>query len=192
MAQLLAWRYTLSTVFFVALGAVLLGTSIPTAAWGNLLPFFEWLETTPFGLIGKTWGASFALVEAVHLLGLALLGGALIVGDGRLAGFWLTSVEGHLVQANVQRLVTVAVTTLILTGVFMVCSVAVKVYYLEVFWYKMLCLLAGCLFFYGIRTPWVQRSMEVEAPWTSRAVAASNFLIWGSVGATGRWIGFSG
>ncbi|MEQ8955102.1 MAG: hypothetical protein RL120_13305, partial [Gammaproteobacteria bacterium] len=43
--------------------------------WVGIQPLFEWMETTWFGVIGKTWGAAFATVEAVHLLGLALLGG---------------------------------------------------------------------------------------------------------------------
>ena len=43
------------------------------AVYPSLLAVFEWLETTWFGVIGKTWGAAFAFVEAVHLLGLALL-----------------------------------------------------------------------------------------------------------------------
>ena len=39
------------------------------AVYPSLLGVFEWLETTWFGVIGKTWGAAFAFVEAVHLLG---------------------------------------------------------------------------------------------------------------------------
>ena len=42
------------------------------AIWVDLYEFFLWLETTPFGVIGKTWGAAFAFVEAIHLLGMAL------------------------------------------------------------------------------------------------------------------------
>ena len=56
------------------------------AVYPSLLGVFEWLETTWFGVIGKTWGAAFALVEAVHLLGLALLGGCVLASDGRLLG----------------------------------------------------------------------------------------------------------
>ncbi len=50
------------------------------AWWSALLPVFEWMEGTVFGVIGQTWGAAFASVQAIHLLGMALLGGSVLVG----------------------------------------------------------------------------------------------------------------
>jgi hypothetical protein len=52
-----------------------------------LLPFFEWCEAS---FIGQTIRESlwlFPVIEAVHLLGLAVIGGAVLLVDLRLRFF---------------------------------------------------------------------------------------------------------
>ena len=50
----------------------------------NLLPFFAWLEESPIGVFVKDQGATFATIEAVHLMALAVLGGSVLAADLRL------------------------------------------------------------------------------------------------------------
>ena len=74
----------------------------------------------------------------------------------------------------------------------MACGVAVKIYYLPVYWYKMLALGVGVLFVYRVRRP-LLRQPEAQLSMTLRVmVATASMMIWFSVAATGRWIGFSG
>jgi len=73
------------------------------SVYPGLLGVFEWLETTPFGYIGKTWGAAFAFVEAIHLIGLAVLGGCVIASDGRLLNLVLTDVPAQTVFDRTHR-----------------------------------------------------------------------------------------
>lgn len=162
------------------------------ALYDQLLPFFQWLETTPFGVIGKTWGAAFALVEAVHLLAMALLGGAVLVADGRLLGFAFRDTPLQEVMLQSDRAFNVALVLVIATGVFMACGVALKIYYLNVFWYKMLALATGLFFVFFIRRPLLRRRGERLPLRLQRMLAAASLMIWFSVAATGRWIGFSG
>ena len=81
---------------------------------------------------------------------------------------------------------------MILTGVFMACGVALKVYYLNVFWYKMLALVTGVFFVFFIRRPLLRGDVENMNPLLLRLVGIASLMIWFSVAATGRWIGFSG
>ncbi|MFP8875322.1 MAG: DUF6644 family protein, partial [Myxococcota bacterium] len=55
----------------------------------TLYDVFDWLEQTPIGeaIRGSSW--LFPVVEAAHLVGLALLGGSLLLVDLRLLGFGL-------------------------------------------------------------------------------------------------------
>ena len=101
------------------------------AVYPSLLTVFEWLETTWFGVIGKTWGAAFAFVEAVHLLGLALLGGCVLAGDGRLLGVVLTDVPMQTVVERTHRVFVFGLSICLATGIFMACGVATKIYYLR-------------------------------------------------------------
>ena len=162
------------------------------SVYPGLLGVFEWLETTPFGYIGKTWGAAFAFVEAIHLIGLAVLGGCVIASDGRLLNLVLTDVPAQTKTLWVLSNTVWALVTLLATGVFMACGVATKIYYLPVYWYKMLALGAGMLFHFYIRKPLLGHDLSQLNPVVTRLVAIASILVWFLVAATGRWIGFSG
>ncbi len=161
-------------------------------AYVGIFPFFEWMETTWFGIIGKTWGAAFAFVQTIHLLSLALLGGAVLAAEGRILGLLLTDVSAQIIIERCHVLLVWALVLLISTGVFMACGVALKVYYLPVFWYKMLALGTGILFHFYIRKPLFRFDLQQINPIVVKMTAIASILVWFMVAATGRWIGFSG
>ncbi len=179
-----------AAVLLVTLGFALSGARGEVHT--GLLPFFEWLETTWFGVAGKTWGAVFATVQSVHLLGLALLGGAVLAAEGRLLNVILTDTPRELVCGRCNRVFDIAMIALVATGVFMACGVAVKIYYLPVYWYKMLGLAAGALFHYFVRNPVLAQDLGNVNPWLLKTMAVASIMVWFTVAATGRWIGFSG
>lgn len=183
---------TIATVAVVAGLLIFSYTNLRLDAHTALMPFFEWMERTWFGVIGKTWGGAFAFIEAVHLLGLALLGGSVLVGNGRLLGILFADVPARIVIDRSFKLFNWALIILLATGVFIGCGVAMKIYYLKVFWYKMLALGVGMLFEYFIRMPLLKKDLDAINPWILKGVAISSVMIWFTVGATGRWIGYSG
>ena len=136
--------------------------------------------------------AAFAFVQTIHLLSLALLGGTVLAAEGRVLGFLLTDVSSEIVIARCHVLLVWALVILISTGVFMACGVALKVYYLPVFWYKMLALGAGILFHFCVRRPLFRFDLDKLNPVIVKMTALSSILVWFMVAATGRWIGFSG
>jgi hypothetical protein len=174
----------------LALGFAFSGLRIN--AWDALLPLFEWMETNWFGVIGKTWGAAFAVVEATHLLSMALLGGAILITDGRLLGLLLRDVPVQTILRKTHRLFVIGLLIAIASGIFMACGVAMKIYYFPVYWIKMLALTAGVLFTFTIKRPLLADGIENLNPWVVRAVAVASLTVWFTVAATGRWIGFSG
>src|SRR5205809_6830140 len=52
----------------------------------SLLPFFQWCEASAVGTAIRNSQWLFPVIEAVHLLGLALMGGVVLVVDMRLMG----------------------------------------------------------------------------------------------------------
>ena len=182
---------TIVTGVIIWITAVFCFTLMPNAYVG-IFPFFEWMETTWFGVIGKTWGAAFAFVQTIHLLSLALLGGAVLAAEGRILGLLLTDVSAQIVIERCHVLLVWALVLLISTGVFMACGVALKVYYLPVFWYKMLALGTGILFHFYIRKPLFRFDLQQINPIVVKMTAIASILVWFMVAATGRWIGFSG
>ena len=59
-----------------------------------LLPFFQWCEAMWLGNAIRTSLWLFPVIEAVHLLGLCLLGGTVLIVDLRMLGFGL---KGHTI-----------------------------------------------------------------------------------------------
>ncbi len=161
-------------------------------AHGSLLGFFEWMETTWFGIIGKTWGGVFAIIQAFHLLSMAVLGGTILVSEFRVLGIFLNEISPQTVVQRAHSTFVWALVVVLFTGVFMACGVATKVYYLPVFWYKMLALGAGMLFHFYIRMPLYSNDFSQLNPRVLQMTAIASLLVWFLVAATGRWIGFSG
>ena len=183
---------TILTVSFIILMFGFSFTNFRSDMYVVIFPFFEWMETTWFGIIGKTWGAAFAFVQTIHLLGLALLGGSVLAAEGRILGLLMVDVPAKVIVNRCHTLLSWSLVITVSTGVFMACGVALKIYYLPVFWYKMLALTAGIMFHFLVRRPLLQYDLETINPIILRMTAISSILVWFLVAATGRWIGFSG
>ncbi len=155
----------------------------------ELLPFFEWCESTGLGLMVRESVWLFPVIEAVHLLGLSLLGGALLLVDLRLLGAGLTRTPAALLARQVRPWLTTAVLVMITTGVLLFLSEAVKCYYSQAFWVKITTFPVALAFTYALR----QRVAEDDT--TTRATAVltgtASIALWLVVAAAGRWIGFS-
>lgn len=155
----------------------------------DLLPLLERLESTGVGLIVRESVWLFPVIEAVHLLGLSLLGGAVLLVDLRMLGFGLTGTPTAVLAQQARRWITWAVVTMIVTGVLLFLSEAVKCYYSPAFWVKILTFPVAIAFTYAVR----QR--VAEAPDTTagaaKLTALTSFTLWFVVAAAGRWIGFS-
>ena len=76
---------------------------------------------------------------------------------------------------------------LILTGVPLFLSEAVKCYYSRAFWIKMIALVIGVLFVYFVRNPIIVKKEGTILI----LIGFVSFSIWTVVAASGRWIGFS-
>ena len=157
----------------------------------DLFFVFEWLDTSLLAQISKAYGGVFAMVQVLHLLSLALLGGAVLVSDLRLLGVLLGDVPSEVVVGNANRWFTVALVGLAISGVFMSSAVAIKLYYNEMFWAKMASLACGVAFVYLIKRPLLKNPHVSIGPWSLRLIALSSMITWFTVAASGRWIGFS-
>ncbi len=157
----------------------------------DLLPFFVWLEGSLLGDMAKAYGGVFAVVQMVHLLALALLGGTVILGDLRLLGLIMADIPAKTIIDGAQRWFNGALIALLASGLFMSGAVAIKLYYNEMFWAKMAGLGLGVAFVYGIRRPLLRFDHGAIHPWALRLTALTSLTIWFTVAACGRWIGFS-
>ena len=157
----------------------------------DLLFVFEWLDASILADMSKAYGGVFAMVQVVHLVALAMLGGAVLVSDLRLLGILLIDVSSESVVNNMDRWFSRALIVIAVSGVFMSSAVAIKLYYNEMFWAKMIGLSFGAAFVYFVRRPLLRHPHQTINVWSIRLIAVSSMIIWFTVAASGRWIGFS-
>mgnify|MGYP001156802238 FL=1 len=157
----------------------------------DLYPLFEWLDTSLLADISKAYGGTFAVIQMFHLMGMALMGGMVLVGDLRLLNILLRDLPSEMVIENTHKWFGVGLTIMIMSGIFMSSAVAMKLYYNSMFAAKMAALATGIVFVYAIRKPLLAGDHTELNPWTLRIVAVTSIMIWFTVAASGRWIGFS-
>ena len=156
----------------------------------SLLEIFDRLEQTAIGVWVRDSTWLFPAVESAHLLGLAALGGAVLVVDLRLLGFGLRERPAVYVLAQARPVLWCAIGLMVATGVPLFLSEAVKCYWSNAFWLKMAALVLALAFTFGVRNPRVRSAAGLPA-WQARALAAGSLSAWFTVAAAGRWIGFS-
>ncbi len=157
----------------------------------ELLALFQWLEGSVLGQIGKTYGGVYAIGQSIHLMALVFVGGSVLVTDLRLLGLVLRDTPATVVADNAHRLFRMALAVSVLSGIFMAAAIATRMYYNFFFWSKMTALATGVLFIFAIKRPLLAR-IDASRPWLIKLVALASLMIWFTVAATGRWIGFSG
>lgn len=156
----------------------------------NLLPLFEWCEASWLGQVVQTSTWMFPVTEAVHLLGLSVLGGALLVVDLRLLNAMLRDQPVATLARGVRPWLNRSVALMLGTGFLLFMSEAVKCYQNPAFRLKMATLPLALAYTFLVRERVARRDVAPSA-WTGRALAGVSILLWFTVAAAGRWIGFS-
>ena len=93
----------------------------------------------------------FPAIEAVHLLGLAVIGGAVVVVDMRMLGFGLTRTPVRELSRDARPWLLGSLGVMLVSGFFLFASEATKCYDHDAFWVKMACLLTAILFTFTVK-----------------------------------------
>jgi len=125
----------------------------------------------------------------VHLLALAMLGGAVLMLDLRLLGVGLVTQPPSVIERQARPWLIGAVCALIATGVPLALSEALKLYDKEAFWVKMSALAAALLFTFALHNPIARR--DPVSGVVCKTLALVSIALWLTVAIAGRWIGFS-
>ena len=155
----------------------------------TLLDVFQALEDMWIGEAIRTSYWLFPFIEAIHLVGLALLGGSVLVVDLRLLGLTLRSQSTVTVIRNVRPYFVLALLAMFATGIPLALSEMIKLYYNFSWWVKVSALLSAILFTFLVRDRLALRDDASRA--TLGVVGLASLVLWFTVAGAGRWIGFS-
>lgn len=162
------------TLYLADLASVLPGA--PGQIFSGSPGVGTWVNNLPHLAFSKFIQSIFAYVEVFHLLGLFMLGGAVIVTCMRLMGLGITSEPASVVEKNTRVFLNVGVVMAIVTGLLMGMSNAGKLYGSEIFTVKMMAMVAGILFSYFVMIP-VAKAEGAATPGARVAVTVA-MVIW--------------
>jgi hypothetical protein len=154
----------------------------------SFLPLFRWLNQTALSTAMRNSTSAFAVIEMVHLLGLALLGGVVLIVDLRLLGAILRTRPADRIARDLTPFLKGGLVVMVVSGIPLVGGETMKCYYNGAFRLKMLLFALALAFYFGVHRR-VTKS-PFASGWTPRVVAGVSLTLWLGVGVAGRAIGF--
>src|SRR6266436_6851059 len=156
----------------------------------SLFEFCERVQYSPLLSAMRSSPWFFPLIASIHLMGLALIGGAVLVVDLRLLGLGLRHQPVAQVARDAERWLLVSLLVLLPTGLLQfMCFAATKYYYLTAFWVKMAALSLALVFTYAVRRKVVMADETLMSPVWHKLVALVSLSLWSTVAIAGRLIG---
>jgi hypothetical protein len=154
-----------------------------------LLPYFEWVNNLPASKFINESLWLFAVIQAFHLVALALLSGSLLVVDLRLLGRGFASRTVAQVARDAWPWLIGGIVGMVATGIPQLMANASRVYYSEYFWQKMYLLAAALVFTFTVRRMVTAADEARVSRIGAKVVALVSLALWSGVAMSGRLIG---
>jgi hypothetical protein len=151
--------------------------------------FLRWLLHTHLSVEMRNSHWGFAIVEMAHLLGLAGLGGAVLIVDLRLLGVVLRRQPVARVAEDLWPILIGSLAVMVASGTLLATAFPLKYYYSPAFRLKMLILALAVSFYFTLHLRVVTSDPDRLSAW-SKLAAVVSLLLWLGVGVAGRAIGF--
>ena len=156
----------------------------------SLLEFCQWLQFSPPLVAMRSSPWLFPVIATLHLMGLSVLGGAVLLVDLRLLGLGLRRQPVAQLARDAERWLFRSLLVMVATGIPLFMCFATKYYYLTFFWVKMASLVLVVAFTVSVRRKVVMADDAGMSPAWGRTVALVSLSLWTTVALGGRYIGF--
>ena len=156
----------------------------------SLLPIYRWFEHSWMGVGVRSESYIFPIVECIHLLGMICLLGTIIVVDLRLLGVGLRQQSVSKVASTLAPVTWFGLATMLITGVLLFSSEAMRCYANVAFSYKMVFLFLAILVHLTVYQ-WITRLDDARiGNVTGKIIALVSLALWFGVASAGRAIAF--
>jgi len=139
---------------------------------------FEWLERSPVGAFMRSSKVIFPIFEIVHLIGMALFVGTLLLINLGLLGVAMRRQPIQEVAAAMAPWTWSGFALLMLTGPFMLSAQAAKWHDSLLFWVKMVLLILATVFQLSVHPRLVSSPLEASE---AKRIGAVSLLLWISI-----------
>jgi hypothetical protein len=152
------------------------------------LSYFEWIQEQRIGAVIRESRWLFPVIEAIHLLGFAVAGGAVLLVSLRMLGYRIGSETPGDVVRDVRRWYHASLVVVLSSGFLLFLSEAVKCYNSFAFRIKIsalfMAIVATSVFEGRVTSGHASRPLQ-------QAAAVITLALWAAVAWGGRWIGLS-
>lgn len=151
-----------------------------------LEPLFQWISTLA---VSRAIGESlwiYPLVQAIHLVFLAIFLGAVVIVDLRLLGRGFSHQPVSQVARDARPWMIGGLLGLVVTGIPQLMQNAMREYFAEFFWWKMYILAFALIFTFTVRRKATQASTP---PAYGKVVGLVSMALWAGVAISARLIG---
>jgi putative copper export protein len=154
-----------------------------------VLSFFKWMGDLEFskGLGASVW--QFATIQALHLVCLAVFAGAILIVDLRLMGRALNERPVSQVAREAQPWMIGGFLALVVTGVPQMMQNAMREYYSQFFWIKMVFLVLALIYTFTLRRKVTLADKGSVVTFQTKMVGLVSILLWAMVAIPARLIG---
>src|SRR5580693_9521865 len=159
-----------------------------------LLSFAQWIQFTTFFTALRGSANVYPIIMSLHMIGIALFGGMILMTDLRLLGWAMTkrSVSDVVDQFRVPKRWGLLLTAT--CGILMAGSKAEEYYYNAFFRTKLILLasvlLCELLFYRRVYANPAALDSSPSVPGNAKLAAALSLLLWTSIACCGRGIGY--
>lgn len=153
----------------------------------SLLPFFEWMESTAVAQAIRHSAPLIALLESIHLIGLTLLLGTILMVDLTLLGMGIGRSPVARIAKELHGWTAAGLAIMLSSGPLILSSEATRCYRTPAFWTKMALLAIALVFHFTIHNKVVSQ----DPPATRIAAggtACVSLALWISVALAGKAI----
>jgi hypothetical protein len=155
----------------------------------SLFALFQWFDSTPISKVIRNSTYIFPVVEVIHLFGLTLLLGTVMVMSLRMLGFGMRRQTVSEVVTQLMPWSVGAALLTIVSGILLFLSEALKCYGNEAFPYKMWFLLGGIILYLATQKRMASPDTKLS-PGAMKLIAILMMVMWFGVAIAGRAIAF--
>jgi hypothetical protein len=155
-----------------------------------ILEFCRWVQYSAPLVAMRDSPWVFPVIATIHLIGLTMIGGAVLLVDLRLLGLGLRRQPVALLARDAEKWLLRGLVVAMSTGILLFMCFATKYYYLTFFWVKMAALIVVVALTFSVRRRITAADETQLNPATGRLVAVISLTLWTTVALGGRYIGF--
>jgi hypothetical protein len=161
----------------------------------TLLSFCQWLQQTPFSVQIRESDWTYPIIESVHVLGLCLFVGLLLLWDLRLVGVTLQRISVSEVWKRLIPWITLGALIMVVSGLLLFASEPLRFYGNIFFRIKalglFLALLNALAFHFGVERRLVEWDTADVTPRAARVAGAVSIFLWALIVVTGRFVAYN-